>query len=101
MRKHAALKFEVVCFPSNKLLRYWRETQVSKAGPNKNMCYPIQISKNRAEEVKIIGTFFYMFLTAKNHGILHVTSYGDCEGPRDLIYVKYPFLVIFISDSIF
>ena len=44
--------------------------------------------------------FFYVFLTAKNDEILHVTSHGDSEGPPDLIYVKYPFLVIFISDSI-
>ena len=49
----------------------------------------------------ISSTFFDVFLTSKKHEISHVTSYGDSEGPPNLIYVKYPFLVIFISDSIF
>ena len=63
-------------------------------------CYPIWISTNQAEVMKISGTFFYMFLTAKRHEILYVISHRGSEGPPDLIYENYPFLATFTFDSI-
>ena len=96
--KRASLKFEVVCFLSNALLRYWPETMLFKNRINENTWYSIQIRTLSQGIVKIKDSFFYRFLAAESRKILHMMYDDDCEG---LVGAKNSFLLNLLVQFFF
>ena len=96
--KRASLKFEVVCFLSNALPRYWPETKLFKNRINENTWYPIQIRTLSRGIVKIKDLFFYRFLITESREILHMMYDDDCEG---LVGAKNSFLLNLLVQIFF